>query len=138
MHERAGSSSVLHLHGELTKARSALHADYIVDWGYNAIKPGDSCPAGGQLRPHVVWFGEDVPMIAPATTLIEKADLVLVVGTSLTVYPAAGLLFNAPKSAPVFLIDPQADLVGPNVTTIKASATVGMQRLKTKLLKDYT
>ena len=137
LHEQAGSSAVMHLHGELKKARSTVDPTYIVDIKNGELKLGDTCPKGGQLRPHVVWFGEDVPMIEPAAELAHEADLFLVVGTSLNVYPAAGLLYNVPRNTPIFLVDPQPVPAGLPVTHIMEPATLGMEMLKTILLKDY-
>ena len=137
LHEQAGSSAVMHLHGELKKARSTLDPDYIVDLKGGEINLGDTCPRGGQLRPHVVWFGEDVPMIEPAAELASQADLFLVVGTSLNVYPAAGLLYSVPGNTPIFLVDPQPVAAGMTVKHIMQPATLGMETLKDILLKDY-
>ncbi|MFW5823970.1 MAG: SIR2 family NAD-dependent protein deacylase [Marinobacter sp.] len=106
LHERAGSTQVVHLHGELTKARSSEHPDLIYDRGYGDIHLGDSCEQGSQLRPHVVWFGEAVPMIAKAAELVPQADHLLIVGTSLQVYPAAGLVELVDVDVPVTVIDP--------------------------------
>ncbi len=105
LHERAGSSHVVHLHGELLKARSTIDETYVVDWRGD-LTPGDSCPLGGRLRPHVVWFGEAVPAIEGASELMAQADYVLIVGTSLQVYPAAGLLACAPRGTQITYIDP--------------------------------
>lgn len=109
LHERAGSHSVLHLHGELTKNCSVRNRQktYPVTEQTTAIRVGDLAPDGSQLRPFIVWFGEDVPMMAPAIELCERADLVVVVGTSLAVYPAASLLHYAPHTTPIVLIDPK-------------------------------
>ena len=137
LHEQAGSSTVMHLHGELKKARSTVDPTYIVAIESGELKLGDTCPKGGQLRPHVVWFGEDVPMIEPAAELARQADLFLVVGTSLNVYPAAGLLYSVPRNTPIFLVDPQPVAAGLPVTHIMEPATLGMEMLKTILLKDY-
>jgi NAD-dependent deacetylase len=107
LHERAGSTNVLHLHGEIMKSRSTLDPSLIYD-----IEPGkdiligDKCERGSQLRPHIVWFGEDVPAIYKAADIVESADVVIVVGTSLVVYPAAGLMDYAREDVPVYLVDP--------------------------------
>lgn len=106
LHERAGSSKVVHLHGELTKARSSVVPDLTYDIGYGLIKPGDQCEYGSQLRPHVVWFGEEVPMIEVAAEYVAMADQILVVGTSLQVYPAAGLVHRGRVGVPLTVIDP--------------------------------
>ncbi|TNE27414.1 MAG: NAD-dependent deacylase [Bacteroidetes bacterium] len=106
LHERAGSSKVLHLHGELTKARSSNQPDLIVNWGYGPIENGDKAEDGSPLRPHVVWFGEPVPAIEQAVEICRTATHLLVVGTSLVVYPAAGLVHETPQNCRVTLVDP--------------------------------
>lgn len=106
LHEKAGNTHVLHLHGELTKVRSWDNPNYIVDIADGAINLGDTAPDGGQLRPHIVWFGEEVPMYTAAARIAALADVFLIVGTSLAVYPAAGLIDEVPSAVPKFLIDP--------------------------------
>lgn len=106
LHERAGSTEVMHLHGELRKARSSVREDLLYDIDGWELKQGDLCEEGSQLRPHVVWFGEAVPMIPKAEEIVNSADLVIVIGTSLSVYPAAGLIHAATSGVPVILIDP--------------------------------
>jgi NAD-dependent deacetylase len=106
LHERGGSQNVMHLHGELNKVRSEKHARFIYDVKGDTIKIGDLCERGSQLRPHIVWFGEEVPMISTAIQIISKAQIILVIGTSLNVYPAAGLLYHAPYESRKYLIDP--------------------------------
>ncbi len=106
LHERAGSSEVIHLHGELTKARSTRYPEDIYDIGYQPIQLGDTCEHGSQLRPHIVWFGELVPMIEVAADVARTADQLLIVGTSLQVYPAAGLVHEVDFDVPVTVIDP--------------------------------
>lgn len=127
LHERAGSTSVLHLHGEIRKMRSE-HDDptlYPID---GDIAPGSLAPDGGRFRPHVVWFGESVPMIVPAAELSRQADLFAVVGTSLVVYPAAGLLQYVPPQVPVYVIDRKIpDVRRKGITTIEKPATEGMK-----------
>ena len=137
LHERAGSKQILHLHGKLTQARSTLNDDMIIDIGYNDIMPGDTCPEGSQLRPHIVWFGEAVPNIAVAGDITSAADMVIVIGTSLNVYPAAGLLHYAPQHIPKFLIDPHAtaSYAVKNLTTIAEKAGTGVPALVNKLLE---
>ena len=108
LHERAGSSKVLHLHGELTKARGEFSTDSIIDIGYKNLSLGELNENGEQLRPHVVWFGEDVPMIDQAVEICSTADIFLVIGTSLQVYPAAGLVHITPEHTPIYLVDPKA------------------------------
>lgn len=109
LHERAGSTQIIHLHGELNKNCSTKdrHTTLPVTEATSAIKVGDLAPDGGQLRPFIVWFGEDVPMMIPAIEIAERADIFVVIGTSLNVYPAAGLLAYVPPSTPIYLIDPQ-------------------------------
>ena len=106
LHERAGSRSVLHLHGELTKARSTKDPSLVYLLKNPEMKIGDLCEKGSQLRPHIVWFGEEVPGMENAIELTQAADILCVIGTSLNVYPAAGLINYAPRHIPVFLIDP--------------------------------
>ena len=131
LHERAGSSKILHLHGELTKARSSIDPDLIVDIGYCPIEWGEKAPDGSQLRPHIVWFGEAVPMIGTAADMVATADIVIIIGTSLNVYPAAGLVGYADRKASIYLIDPnEVSYAGRNITMIREKATVGMEKLK--------
>ena len=106
LHEMAGSTSVLHLHGELSKARSSVDSSLVYTIGNKDIKMGESCEKGSQLRPFIVWFGEEVPAMAEAVSMVESADILCIIGTSLNVYPAAGLLHYAPYGCPVYLIDP--------------------------------
>ena len=134
LHERAGSSKIIHLHGELTKARSSVNPNIIVDIGFRPIEWGEKAPDGSQLRPHIVWFGEAVPMISTAADAVAKADILLVIGTSLNVYPAAGLVGYAARNASIYLIDPnEVSYSGRNVTIIREKATVGMEKMKTIL-----
>ena len=107
LHERAGSKHVLHLHGELTKAQSTSDPSLVYDIGYKDIHWGDTCEKGSQLRPFIVWFGEAVPAFEKAIDLIEDADVFAVIGTSLNVYPAAGLLNYLSAAVPIFIIDPK-------------------------------
>jgi len=138
LHEQAGSSDILHLHGELTKVRSTLDPTLIYDIGYKEIKIGDTCEKGAQLRPHIVWFGEAVPAFEEAIKIAEKADIFIVVGTSLNVYPAASLLHYKRPDTPVFIIDPnQVSGNTDNATVIKEPATTGMKTLKDILLNEY-
>lgn len=132
LHERAGSSSVLHLHGELTKVRSERYEELVYELSPEKyeVKIGDFCEKGFQLRPHIVWFGESVPMMDKAMEITEKADILVVIGTSLNVYPAAGLLHYAPTNIPVYLIDPNDVSVSrKNVHIIKKGASEGMKEL---------
>lgn len=106
LHERAGSTHVLHLHGELSKVRSTLDPTLIYEIGGKPIHIGDLCEKGSQLRPHIVWFGEAVPNIYPAMEISQQADFFMIIGTSLVVYPAAGLIDEVPHKSPKFVIDP--------------------------------
>jgi NAD-dependent deacetylase len=134
LHEKAGSTSVLHLHGELMKARSTKNPHLIYTLDHWEIKMGDTCELGSQLRPHIVWFGEEVPAMEEAIPLMESADIVCIIGTSLNVYPAAGLIHYAPTSAPVFLIDPNPPAALPkNVQVIPKGAGEGVKILKKRL-----
>ncbi len=135
LHERAGSTKVLHLHGELTKARSTADPSLIYDIGYKAIKPGDKCEKGSQLRPHIVWFGEAVPMMDEAVRITSAADFFVVIGSSLNVYPAAGLIEYAPEKAPLWLIDPKVVNVPVHrkIEVITEPATKGVEILSEKL-----
>jgi NAD-dependent deacetylase len=135
LHERAGSTNVLHLHGELKKVRSTADERLVYTLDRWELKLGDLCEKGSQLRPHIVWFGEEVPNIMPATMMVKRADLFVVVGTSLKVYPAAGLIHLVPYSVPKYLVDPEAEpdrFVG-NLVVIREKATAGMKRLKSEL-----
>lgn len=105
LHERAGSTNIIHLHGELTKMRNENNE--IFEVGYSAVEYNKKCPKGSILRPHIVWFGEAVPMIEKAIEITRTADMFIIVGTSLEVYPAAGLVDEVKKSAEIVLIDPQ-------------------------------
>ena len=137
LHERAGSTRILHLHGELTKARSTADPTLIYDIGYKDINSGDNCERGSQLRPHIVWFGEEVPMMDEAVNLTSNADIFVVVGSSLNVYPAAGLISYAPAKASLWLIDPKDVVVPVNrkVEIIKEIASVGIGMLAERLLR---
>nr|WP_315188251.1 NAD-dependent deacylase [uncultured Flavobacterium sp.] len=136
LHERAGSSKVLHLHGELLKARSTKNRDLILDWTED-LATGDLDENGNQLRPHIVWFGEDVPALEEAIAITETADYFAVIGTSLQVYPAAGLISYTYSITPVFYIDPKPIAI-PNiknkVETIAKFASEGVADLRDKLL----
>ncbi|MEI7509559.1 MAG: NAD-dependent deacylase [Flavobacterium sp.] len=137
LHEEAGSSKVLHLHGELFKVRSTKDQNYIKDWKTD-LQTGDFDPNGHQLRPHIVWFGEEVPALEQALLLTQKADFYAVIGTSLQVYPAAGLIEFTPSSIPIFYIDPNPSTmynVKNQVDVIALKASEGMPILKEKLLK---
>ncbi len=135
LHERAGSTNVLHLHGELKKARSTADPNLVYELDHWELKIGDKCELGSQLRPHVVWFGEPVPAIADAEKIVRTADIFVVIGTSLNVYPAAGLLWSVPAGVPVYLIDPGDMNIDKslNVTHIKKKASEGIVELKSLL-----
>ncbi|MEZ4856830.1 MAG: NAD-dependent deacylase [Gelidibacter sp.] len=128
LHERAGSTNVIHLHGELLKARNVVDDTFVMDWKTD-IKLGDKCPKGHQLRPHIVWFGEAVPMIDKAIAVCKTADMLLIIGTSMQVYPAASLIHYVPKPTPTYFIDPKPvmDSNG-NLKVIAKTATVGMKQ----------
>jgi len=138
LHERAGSKQVLHLHGELKKVRSTGRESLVLDWEEDCSL-GDLCPEGHQLRPHIVWFGEAVPMLGLAAEVVVTADIVIIIGTSLQVYPAAGLIGYAPPAAKVFYIDPnpasnwELQKVQ-NLQLIKEVASTGMEQVKKVLL----
>lgn len=135
LHERAGSTKVLHLHGELLKVRSVRNRNLILDWTEDLLT-GDLDENGHQLRPHIVWFGEEVPALEEAIDMTETADYFAVIGTSLQVYPAAGLISYAPSTTPVFYIDPKPISI-PNirnkVEVIAKVASEGVAELKEKL-----
>lgn len=139
LHERAGSTKVLHLHGLLTHVRSTGDPELIYDIGYKEINPGDKCEKGHQLRPHIVWFGEAVPAIEEAAAITGTADIFIVVGTSLVVYPAAGLIDYAPGGCPIYVVDPN-NISAPsyhNIKFIKEKAGKGLGILKDRLVKEY-
>ena len=139
LHERAGSTKIIHLHGELTKVRpencyndeDGFSEDTVFDIGYDTINIGDKAPNGAQLRPHIVWFGEAVPKISQAVDAVEAADVLLIVGTSLQVYPAAGLYAFAKADTPIYIIDPaEVRVKDGRMTHIKDVATSGMESFK--------
>ncbi len=136
LHERAGSTNVLHLHGELLKVRSSTNPNYILDWQED-LNLGDSDNKGTQLRPHIVWFGEEVPALEEAITITQSADYFAVIGTSLQVYPAAGLIDFTEPQIPILYIDPKPIKI-PNLRNplevIPEVASEGMKTLKKKLI----
>lgn len=135
LHERAGSSKVLHLHGELRKVRSTIDPELVYTMDHWELKIGDCCEKGSQLRPHIVWFGEPVPAFYEAIPIVQNADLLVVIGTSLLVYPAAGLIHYIKPNVPVFVVDPNRPGVYlDNVTYIEEKATRGVEILKEKLI----
>lgn len=134
LHERAGSLNVLHLHGELKKARSSVDESLIYDIDGWELKFGQKCAKGSQLRPHIVWFGEAVPAMDDAIPLVESADILVVIGTSLNVYPAAGLVNYTKRGTPIFVVDPERPpLSARNVIYIQEKAGKGLEILKEKL-----
>jgi NAD-dependent deacetylase len=140
LHERAGSSKVLHLHGELTKVRSTLDPTLVYELDGWELKRGDTCEKGSQLRPHIVWFGESVPLIEDAAEITQQADAFAVIGSSLVVYPAAGLVDYVPSGVPIYLIDPN-DIPIPRhreVDFIKEKGSTGLPILKEKLLNRFS
>ena len=135
LHERAGSTKVIHLHGELLKSRNVVDLNTFYDCK-NDIKLGDLCPNGHQLRPHIVWFGEDVPMIEDAMQVCKNADILMIIGTSMQVYPAAGLMHYVPDGIPIYFIDPKPAMESKgNLKVIAESATVGVKKV-IEMMKD--
>lgn len=128
LHERAGSSNVLHLHGELKKVRSTIDPNLVYTLDHWELKLGDTCEKGSQLRPHIVWFGEAVDMIGPAVEVVAKADILLVIGTSMVVYPAASLINYVKDEIPKYYIDPKAfnvhEISNLNIVAEKAGTAV--------------
>ena len=137
LHERAGSSKVLHLHGELKKVRSTIDNNLVYDLKGWELKMGDKCEKGSQLRPHIVWFGEAVPMIQLATEMTERADIFIVIGTSLNVYPAASLVQFVPDKATMYLIDPNSGQLPyvKRLEIINEKAGIGTPSLVERLLQ---
>ena len=138
LHERAGSSQVLHLHGELKKARSTLDPNLVYTLDHWELKPGDKCEKGSQLRPHIVWFGEAVPMIDTAAELMKMADVFMVIGTSMVVYPAAGLIHYVKREITKYYVDPKAFAVHgvSNLEVIRGKAGEVLPGLVDRLLKE--
>jgi len=140
LHERAGSKNIIHLHGELTQAKSTAYPGFVYEIGYEDINIGDKCEKGSQLRPNIVWFGEPVPMMYEAEQLASQADIFIVVGTSLVVYPAAGLIHCVRQSAYKYIIDPVKPAVYDslnNLVFIEKKASVGTSELVEELIGDY-
>ena len=140
LHERAGSSKVLHLHGELNKARSCSDPNLVydlVDW---EMKIGQTCEKGHQLRPHIVWFGESVPMINEAIPIFQNADIAIVIGTSLSVYPASGLIDYLPSYADRYYIDPKGNenMNSNNFNIITVEAEAGVSQIAQQLMTNQT
>jgi NAD-dependent deacetylase len=138
LHERAGSTNVLHLHGELMKVRSEVNEHLVYEMENWELKLGDKAEDGHQLRPHIVWFGEAVPMIEKAVPIIQSADIVIVVGTSMQVYPAAGLIGYAQADIPKYYIDPNANgYEQSNLQCINQKAGEALPKLATELIQKY-
>jgi len=137
LHERAGSTHVLHLHGELFKARSTRNETLVYDIEGWELKRGDLCAEGSQLRPHIVWFGEEVPLLETAISITEEADILVIIGTSLVVYPAAGLAHYSRRGTPIYVIDIHKPEISfkREITFIQEKATAGMLLLKKRLLE---
>ena len=134
LHERGGSHHIIHLHGEATKVCSENGKRHVQDIGYRAVGHDERTPDGARMRPFIVWFGEAVPMMDEAVKAVEQDDILIIIGTSLAVYPAAGLLYYAPANAEIYVIDPkQPGSISRKVTYITEKATVGMQQLYERL-----
>ncbi|MDD4141202.1 MAG: NAD-dependent deacylase [Bacteroidales bacterium] len=138
LHERAGSKNIIHLHGELKKVRSTKDPDLIYDLDGWELKYGTKCELGSILRPHIVFFNEAVPNMEPAMRATEKADIIIVIGTSLQVYPAASLLYYAPPDLKKYLVDPKAEVQYPvtHLTILREKATLGVPQVVETLLND--
>ncbi|MCS6905498.1 MAG: Sir2 family NAD-dependent protein deacetylase [Bacteroidia bacterium] len=140
LHERAGSSCIIHLHGELIKVRGIAYPYYVYEIGGEPIAIGDVCEKGSQLRPHIVWFGEEVPLISIASQITCVADIFVVVGTSFNVYPAAGLISVTKDSIPKYVVDKDMpDLPGGyyNLKTIEKPASIGVPEVVADIIANY-
>ncbi len=138
LHERAGSTYVLHLHGELRKARSERYENLIYKWDEDLLL-GDLCEQNTQLRPHIVWFGEAVPNLSVAENITQNSDILIIIGTSMQVYPAANLIYAVNNNTPIYFIDPKPNITQnhfENLTVIAESATVGMEKLYNLLVRN--
>lgn len=140
LHERAGSRHIIHLHGELKKSRSTVDESLVYPCPGD-LNLGDRCEKGSQLRPHIVWFGEMVPMLEVAAETVSRADLVIIVGTSMQVYPAAGLAAYAKPNIPIFYVDPRPVLNyelenSGNLRVIAENATTGVRKVVDELIQD--
>jgi len=138
LHERAGNQKIIHLHGELTKVRSTSHPHLVYEWE-DDLNVGDFCEKGSQLRPHIVWFGESVPMLENGIQEMLDADIAIIIGTSMQVYPAASLIGFVPSDCEIYYIDPQPNIsyelaTRSKVHVVKESATTGMSKLVDKLI----
>lgn len=136
LHERAGSSHVIHLHGELLKVRSSIDPNVIIDWKTD-LNLGNTCVKGSQLRPHIVWFGEEVPMLDKAIEITQAADILMIIGTSMQVYPAASLVHFAPADSPIYFIDPRPNMspsAFENLIIIEKTAAIGVPTVVSDLI----
>ena len=137
LHEKAGSSNVLHLHGELLKVRSTKNESHIMDWTEDLVL-GDVDKQGHQLRPHIVWFGEMVPMLQPAIEITSKTDILIIIGTSMQVYPAASLVNYVSMGTPIYFVDPRPNISESdfsNLTVISENASIGVPKLVKELIE---
>ncbi len=139
LHERAGSSHVIHLHGELFQARSTADANLIYELDSWELNVGDKCEKGSQLRPNIVWFGEMVPMMEVAVKEVNQADIFIIVGTSMQVYPAAGLIDYVSQNTPVYIIDPNMPAINnrSNLHLIESIGSIGLAEVEKELLAHY-
>lgn len=139
LHEKAGSTNIIHLHGELSKVRSTLDENLIYEWGEKPIGPDDKCEKGAPLRPHIVWFGEAVPLMETAARQAMTADIFMVIGTSLVVYPAAGLINYVREGTPLYVIDPNLPDLNPqdNLFMIEEKASTGVPRVVDEIIQNY-
>jgi len=140
LHERAGSKNIIHLHGQLNKVRSTQYEELVYNWDKN-LNIGDICERGYQLRPHIVWFGEQVPLLESATDVIGTADIVIIIGTSMQVYPAASLVSFAPSGTKIYYVDPKPSLnnelrLAKTLEVIEEKAAKGVTELVERLLKE--
>jgi len=139
LHERAGSSHVVHLHGELLKVRSSVDENLVQDWKTD-LNLGHFCPKGSQLRPHIVWFGEEVPQLDRAIKITQTADILVIIGTSMQVYPAANLVHYAPLRIPIYFVDPKPNIRPTdfyNITVLPKTAVEGVPPLVAKLMDSF-
>jgi NAD-dependent deacetylase len=139
LHERAGSTHILHLHGEILKARSTGNPAYVIDWRKPDLLLGDTCPKGFQLRPHIVWFCEAVEAMPEAEDIVSQADILIITGTSLQVYPAAGLVQYAPMHCRLYIVDPNAPKISPqgrSIEIIQSTAASGLPLLVKRLMQS--
>jgi NAD-dependent protein deacetylase/lipoamidase len=131
LHERGGSTNVLHLHGELSQSRSTARSSLVYEIDGTELNIGDTCELGSQLRPNIVWFGEMVPLLEKAAEISKQADVFAVIGTSLVVYPAASLIHYVPRDNPIYIIDPKIPTMSaePNIHKIEQPATIGTKEM---------